>query len=77
MCVNVQNGTQIHRVSTESRSQKFLDALEYHIGRPNSSNFQSAKRLDVMLKGSADIFAADIHYHLQCFDSFTRLASRK
>ena len=30
-----------------------------------------------MLKGSSDIFAADVHYHDKCLYSFIRSASNK
>ena len=59
ICTSVDD---LHRIETQGRSEKVLVAFDYHLSRPNSLYFESSKHLHIILNGSSDIFAADVHY---------------
>ena len=54
-----------------------MNAKQFHLNNVNSQYFNSAKRLDIMIQGAVDIFAANICYHNPCFQNFSRFREEK
>ena len=77
VCNNDATNTQrVSRISQNSRAEHALNAMRLYLNEPNSSYYSSAKRLDVILQGSSDIFAANVYYHNVCFQSFSRISQK-
>ena len=68
---------QTFRISQINIAKKVCQAKSIYLDEPNSLYFTAAKRLDIMMKGTAvDIFAAVVFYHKSCFQSFTYIRKK-
>jgi hypothetical protein len=56
----------LQRCESEVIAAKILDRKSIFLDDPNHRLHDAAKRLDVILSGFCDIFAADVYYHQVC-----------
>ena len=57
-------------MSLGKTADKILESKDVFLEDKHHNNHQAAKRLDVILAGAHDIFAADVYIHQSCYISF-------
>ena len=67
---NPYNEGGLQRCECSATSEKILDRKAIFLDDPNHRLHDAAKRLDVILSGFSDIFAADVYYHQSCYIKF-------
>ena len=67
---NQYNEGGLTRVQNDDTAKKILDGKEVFLGDPSYRQHNAAKRLDIILSGFSDIFAADVYHHQSCYIKF-------
>ena len=60
----------LRRCDSEDTAIKIIDRKKLLICMENHKLYPAAKRLDVLLSGFYDIFAADVYIHQSCYLKF-------
>ncbi len=63
---------RVSRISTDAVVAKTKSAALHHIKKPNCLYYSAAKRLDIMLGGTNEVFAVDVFYHNLCLQNYIK-----